>query len=64
MLSTNGQLERLSWKSIYLRAVHARGLRATLPERPAADRPQWQCLFLRISNLAQAMEEMRRNAPI
>ena len=23
MLSTNGQLERLSWKSIYLRAVHA-----------------------------------------
>jgi hypothetical protein len=38
MLSTNGQLERLSWKSIYLRAVHARGLRATLPERPGADR--------------------------
>jgi len=29
MLSTNGQLERLSWQSIYLHAVHARGLQAT-----------------------------------
>ena len=63
MLSTNGQLERLSWKSIYLHAVHARGPAGDFPERPSADRRSWQCLFLHISNLAQAMEEMRRNAP-